>query len=213
MLFMVLLVGAAADEGLAGQTHVNISAAQAKQMLDSDHSIFLLDVRKFSEYVEAHIAGAVNIRYDTISDNLNELPSDLNAGIIVYCQSGSRSAIAAITLDQKGFTNVSDMTGGLDAWNANCYPTVAGPSPYPTTTTTPASTTLVTSPDSNSTEWSSLTGPPSCGTCISKSARVGNTSQGGTAETSPNTRTPAAPFILLVSVLGIVAFLRRLRKT
>lgn len=56
------------------------------------------------------------IAYDTIAANLDKLPRDKNAKIIVYCRSGGMSAIAARDLVGLGFTQVSDLTGGMIGW-------------------------------------------------------------------------------------------------
>lgn len=61
------------------------------------------------------------IAYDTIAANLDKLPQDKNAKIIVYCQSGGMSAIAARDLLNLGFTQVSDLMGGMIGWEKSGY--------------------------------------------------------------------------------------------
>lgn len=61
------------------------------------------------------------IAYDAIADNLDKLPQDKNAKIIVYCRSGGMSAIAARELVRLGFTQVSDLAGGMINWQKSGY--------------------------------------------------------------------------------------------
>jgi rhodanese-related sulfurtransferase len=61
------------------------------------------------------------IVYDSIADNLDKLPQDKNAKIVVYCRSGGMSAIAARELVRLGFTQVSDLAGGMIDWEKSGY--------------------------------------------------------------------------------------------
>ena len=61
------------------------------------------------------------IAYDSIADNLDKLPQDKTAKIVVYCRSGRMSAIAARELVRLGFTRVSDLTGGMIDWENSGY--------------------------------------------------------------------------------------------
>jgi len=61
------------------------------------------------------------IAYDSIADNLDKLPQDKTAKIVVYCRSGRMSAIAARELVRLGFTRVSDLTGGMMDWENSGY--------------------------------------------------------------------------------------------
>ena len=61
------------------------------------------------------------IAYDSIADNVDKLPPDKNAKIVVYCRSGGMSAIAARELIRLGFTQVSDLAGGMIDWEKSGY--------------------------------------------------------------------------------------------
>ncbi|MEK7089557.1 MAG: rhodanese-like domain-containing protein, partial [Patescibacteria group bacterium] len=61
------------------------------------------------------------IPYDTIVDNLAKLPKDKNAKIVLYCQSGRMSEIAALELVNRGYTQVSHLSGGMIDWEKNGY--------------------------------------------------------------------------------------------
>lgn len=61
------------------------------------------------------------IPFDQIAARLAELPSS-ESKIVVYCRSGSMSAIAARTLVVAGYTNIWNLDGGMNAWRAQGYP-------------------------------------------------------------------------------------------
>ncbi len=63
----------------------------------------------------------VFIPYNEIASNLDKLPKDKNAKIVLYCRSGRMSGIAAQTLIKLGYTNVSHLAGGMIAWEKSGY--------------------------------------------------------------------------------------------
>ncbi len=64
---------------------------------------------------EAHIA------FDQVMERLDEFPTQLDTQIVLYCRSGSMSAIAARELARAGYTNVYNLDGGFRAWNQAGY--------------------------------------------------------------------------------------------
>ncbi len=91
-----------------------ISAASAKQIMDSNKAYILLDVRTEEEFSEGHIKEAILIPdYELSEKAKTELP-DKNAKILVYCRSGRRSAGSAKTLVKMGYTDVLDFGGIID---------------------------------------------------------------------------------------------------
>jgi rhodanese-related sulfurtransferase len=82
----------------------------------------LLDVRTPAEFAEKHIPGALLIPNETIGDTPPPELTDLNAEILIYCRSGSRSRQAAEKLIAMGYTAVYDF-GGIASWP---YETVKG---------------------------------------------------------------------------------------
>lgn len=82
----------------------------------------LLDVRTCAENSLSRIDHSQHISVFGIEDKLNEL--DKAKMYLVYCKSGARSNNAANILRKNGFTNVTNMTGGISSWNDNNLPTV-----------------------------------------------------------------------------------------
>jgi adenylyltransferase/sulfurtransferase len=92
-----------------------ITVEQLKQKLDNKEDIFVLDVREPHEYPIANL-GAPLIPVGEIERRVGELADQKNREIVVHCRSGARSQKAALTLKQAGFTNVSNLAGGILAW-------------------------------------------------------------------------------------------------
>ena len=90
-----------------------ISPEKAKEMIDKTSPI-LLDVRTQEEYDESHIEGAILLPDYEISEKAEELLTDKNAVILVYCRSGRRSALAAKALNELGYSQIYDFGGIID---------------------------------------------------------------------------------------------------
>jgi rhodanese-related sulfurtransferase len=91
-----------------------ITAAQARDMMDSGDPYILLDVRSVEEYHEGYIANAILIPHAEIKGRAAGELADLDATILVYCRSGVRSSAAAHDLVALGYTGVYDMGGIMD---------------------------------------------------------------------------------------------------
>jgi hydroxyacylglutathione hydrolase len=74
----------------------------------------VIDVRGHTEWAAGHIPGAANVPVGYLAEQIAELPTDMP--VIVQCQSGVRSAIAASVLAANGIPNVVNMSGGIVAW-------------------------------------------------------------------------------------------------
>lgn len=72
-----------------------------------------IDVRTAEEHQESAIAGHPNILYTEIGDRIASVAADKDAPIYLYCRSGRRSGIAKETLEQMGYTNVTN-AGGIE---------------------------------------------------------------------------------------------------
>jgi len=105
----------------ARESIVTISVADAKAMFDKGGVIFL-DVREPKEYKSGHIPGALNIPRGLLEFRISKKIPDKNALTVVYCRSGSRSALATYTLVRMGYKNLKNMDGGWMAWAKAGYP-------------------------------------------------------------------------------------------
>lgn len=92
-----------------------ITVETLKKKLDAKENIFVLDVREPHEYPIANL-GAPLIPVGTIESRLSEIAEHKNDEVIVHCRSGARSQKAALALKAAGFTNVSNLSGGILAW-------------------------------------------------------------------------------------------------
>lgn len=92
-----------------------ISAEDAKELLDSETALVLLDVRTAEEYAISHLSGAHLLPESEISTRAELELTDKSMPILVYCQSGARSASASKQLIALGYKNVLDI-GGLNDW-------------------------------------------------------------------------------------------------
>ncbi|HEX7568615.1 MAG TPA: rhodanese-like domain-containing protein [Anaerolineaceae bacterium] len=97
---------------------VEITPAQAYAKFQQ--GAFFLDVRSQDEWDQFHIAGSTLIPLDELQNRFSELPKDQD--IVVVCLSGHRSQSGVTILQQAGFTRVSCLSGGLQAWTAAGYP-------------------------------------------------------------------------------------------
>ena len=91
-----------------------IKAKDAKEMIGQD-GVKLVDVRTPPEYAMGHIGGAVLLPLDMLTEKVQSALPDKDARVIVYCQSGARSAFAAGQLAAMGYGNVHDL-GGIVRW-------------------------------------------------------------------------------------------------
>ena len=94
--------------------YVKISVKEAKEIIDTEWNIIILDVRREDEYQTGHIEDAVCIPNEVISNQAESLLPDKEQEILVYCRSGNRSRQAANKLLDLGFTNVKDFGGIID---------------------------------------------------------------------------------------------------
>jgi molybdopterin/thiamine biosynthesis adenylyltransferase/rhodanese-related sulfurtransferase len=99
-----------------------ISVQELKRKSDAREAFELIDVREPFEYEIARIDGAKLIPLGEIADRMDELQRE--QPIVVHCHSGKRSAQAARLLQQRGFSNVYNLEGGIDAWSDQIDPSV-----------------------------------------------------------------------------------------
>ena len=94
--------------------YMNITAQEAKQIMDSEEGYIILDVRTQEEYDQGHIPGAILIPDTDIEAKAEEMLTDKSQLILVYCRSGRRSKLAAEALVDLGYTNIKEFGGIID---------------------------------------------------------------------------------------------------
>lgn len=102
----------------------NITANEMQQLTKKNPDIYLLDVRTLGEYTQKRIKGARLIPIDQLQNRINEIPN--NRPIIIYCETGVRSAMVGRYLDSLGFRNVSNLSQGIMGWQVRGYPIESG---------------------------------------------------------------------------------------
>jgi rhodanese-related sulfurtransferase len=96
---------------------MDITVQELKERLDKGEQLNLIDVREPNEY-EADNIGAKLIPLGDLPHELDQLDGLQDEEVIVHCRSGARSARAQQLLEENGFTNVRNVTGGMLAYRA-----------------------------------------------------------------------------------------------
>ena len=92
----------------------NITAQEAKRIMDTQTGYVILDVRTQEEYDEKHIPKAILIPDYEIREKAEGILTDKNQLILVYCRSGRRSKLASEDLLELGYTNIKEFGGIID---------------------------------------------------------------------------------------------------
>ena len=96
-----------------GGSYTDVSVAELQTMLENKDFTFINVHIPF----EGDIANTdLSIAYNEIEQNLQQLPGDQDAKLVLYCRSGRMSSIAAETLVKLGYTNLWNLSGGMVAW-------------------------------------------------------------------------------------------------
>ena len=117
LLAALLLAGCAGGGGADAQLgYTQISAQQAKEVMDQQPDAVILDVREQGEYDAGHIPGAVLLPVGSIDgETAAETIPTRDTTVLVYCRSGNRSKTASAALAQLGYTQVYEF-GGIQDW-------------------------------------------------------------------------------------------------
>ncbi len=122
--------GTQTSAATATSAYTDLSVEEFKQMVDQFQGrpgeAVILDVRTPSEFEREHLRDAINLDVNAgvFGDRVARL--DREKTYLVYCQSGTRSARAAQTMSELGFTKVYNMRGGIAKWKDAGYPVVQG---------------------------------------------------------------------------------------
>ena len=95
---------------------------QVKSKLDRGEVFEFLDVREDNEYEKGHARGARHLGRGVLERDIETIVPNKQADIVLYCGGGYRSALAADSLRQMGYSNVTSMIGGIKAWRDGGYP-------------------------------------------------------------------------------------------
>jgi rhodanese-related sulfurtransferase len=99
-----------------------ITVQELKEKLDSGEDFQLIDVREDFEYETSNIGGLL-IPLGGIAIEADKISKD--KPVVVMCRSGKRSAAAIMQLEQLGYTNLSNLQGGILAWAAEIDPDIS----------------------------------------------------------------------------------------
>lgn len=102
-----------------------VSCEEAMRRLNNaQNAPVLIDVREEFEYEMIRLGGSVHISRGTLEMAVEHEYPDRNTPILIYCSSGERSALAALTLMKLGYRHVASIDGGLHAWQEKGLPVV-----------------------------------------------------------------------------------------
>lgn len=103
-----------------GYDYKNLSPQEVCERTASNPDIVLLDVRTAGEFegTLGRFADAINIPIQEIEDRISEIEKYKDSEVIVYCSASMRSPRVSQLLVDSGFSNVSNMLGGLSVWNS-----------------------------------------------------------------------------------------------
>lgn len=94
-----------------------IGPEDLRRMQSSAQDFALIDVREKEDAAKGMIPGAVHISRGVLELNIDQVTTDKDKKIVLYCGGGSRSALAAWMLKKMGFQNVISLAGGYRGWN------------------------------------------------------------------------------------------------
>ncbi|MBM2832328.1 MAG: Rhodanese domain protein [Dehalococcoidia bacterium] len=109
------------DVRVDGGSYRDIAPIKLREMLEKkDFTLVNVHIP-----YEGEITGTdLFVPYNQIEQNITRLPADKGARIVLYCRSGSMSTTASKTLVRMGFTNVSNLAGGMIEWKRQGYPVI-----------------------------------------------------------------------------------------
>ncbi len=115
LLAATLLGGCTIKGGVSDTIYQQVSAEEAKTIMDTEENYIILDVRTEAEYAEGHIPGAKLLPLDSIESMAETVLPDKDQLILVYCRSGNRSKQASELLTNLGYSRIVEF-GGIKSW-------------------------------------------------------------------------------------------------
>ena len=96
-----------------------IDVHELKNLQNHGEDVALIDVREKEDADKEMIPGAVHVSRGMLEYSIDKVTTDKDKKIVLYCGGGSRSALAAASLQKMGFRNVSALSGGYKEWKAS----------------------------------------------------------------------------------------------
>jgi len=100
-----------------------MNVEQLKELQSSAEKFTLIDVREDNEWTAGHATGAMHLSKGVIERDIEAKVPQKDAKLVLYCGSGSRSALAADALMKMGYSNVFSLAGGIGAYKNAGLPT------------------------------------------------------------------------------------------
>ena len=119
LLIIAIILGACAQT----QQAKNLDAKAFKELIAQTPNAIIVDVRTDGEVAQGVIENAILIDFNGQNFELNLDQLDKNKPTFLYCASGGRSGSASKIMVEKGFKQVYNLNGGINAWRAEGYPT------------------------------------------------------------------------------------------
>jgi sulfur-carrier protein adenylyltransferase/sulfurtransferase len=104
------------------KTIQEVTIDEVKKLVDAQAPIRLIDVRESDEFAQGRLPGALSVPRGWLEQRI-ESKAERGEQVVLYCAGGVRSAFAARTLVELGYTNVASMAGGYNRWHDAGYPT------------------------------------------------------------------------------------------
>lgn len=119
LLIIAIILGACAQT----QQAKDLDAKAFKELIAQTPNAIIVDVRTDGEVAQGVIENAIQIDFNGQNFELNLDQLDKNKPTFLYCASGGRSGSASKIMVEKGFKQVYNLNGGINAWRAEGYPT------------------------------------------------------------------------------------------
>jgi rhodanese-related sulfurtransferase len=101
----------------------SVTPQQATHLINKQDGLFV-DIRERKDFDKGHIVDAINIPLSKLHERILELEKKKEVPIVIVCQMGQQSGAAVKTLEAKGFTHVSKLSGGMSEWLVQNLPVV-----------------------------------------------------------------------------------------
>ena len=119
ILLVILTLVAVVSLTACADQYTNIDNDELREMLASDIDYYFIDVRTYEEYVDERVPGFnKNIDYYILEDDYSLLDDlDKSRPVVIMCNSGNRSVSASIIFYKEGFSEVYNLTDGIQGWD------------------------------------------------------------------------------------------------